>query len=187
MTPLPGGLYQQLITVSEFFETRRVAYMVIGGIAVGLWAAPRATVDLDFIVGVDEAGLPSLVDAAKQANFVVFDDRPMKFKRITLFRMLLKQEHGDFLTIDCLLSDDDYKRQALARAATLQWEGRTIQVTTPEDLILLKLLSARDHDLVDAKTIVEYRRTSLDHSYLIAWADRLRVDIALRDILAAAT
>lgn len=184
MTPPPEGLYQQLITVSEFFETHRVPYMIIGGIAVGLWAAPRATVDLDFIVGIDVAGLPSLVGEAKQAGFFIFDERPIKFKRMTLFRMLLRREDRDFLTIDCVLSDDEYKRQALARAKVLPWEGRTLPVVTPEDLILLKLLSARDHDLSDAKSVVQYRTDSLDRSYLDQWADRLEIAGALRTALA---
>jgi hypothetical protein len=94
MTPQPDGIYRHLITVSNFFETQGVPYMVIGGIAVGMWAAPRATIDLDFLVGVDEAGLPSLINSAKHARFVIFDDRPMKFKRVTLFRMLLQPEYG---------------------------------------------------------------------------------------------
>lgn len=184
MTPQPDGLYQHLITVSNFFETHGVPSMVIGGIAVGIWAAPRATIDLDFLIGADETGLPSLVNAAKQAKFVIFDDRPMKFKRITLFRMLLQPEHGDFLTIDCMLSDEEYKRQALTRAMTLPWEGHAIRVAAAEDLILLKLLSARDQDLVDSKNVAQQQIRVLNPDYLAQWAERLGVKAALHSVLA---
>jgi hypothetical protein len=183
MTPQRDGLYQHLITVSTFFETQHMEYMVIGGIAVGVWAAPRATIDLDFLVGVDDHGLSSLINAAKEARFVIFDDRPMKFKRVTLLRMLLQPEHGDFLTIDCMLSDDAYKRHALTRALAVPWEGRTIRVAPAEDLILLKLLSARDQDLIDSKNVAQRQMTSLDRTYLTHWAERLGVSGALRDVL----
>jgi hypothetical protein len=183
MTPHPDGLYQHLITVSTFFETHGMPYMVIGGIAVGMWAAPRATIDLDFLVGVEDDGLPSLIRSAKESGFVIFDDRPMQFKRVMLFRMLLQPEHGDFLTIDCMLSDDDYKRLALTRAVTVPWEGRTLRVASPEDLILLKLLSARDQDLVDSRNVAQRQVPSLDRSYLAQWAERLGMVAALRDVL----
>ncbi len=183
MTPQPQGLYQHLITVSNFFETHGVPSMVIGGIAVSMWAAPRATIDLDFLVGADETGLPSLVNAAKQARFVIFDDRPMKFRKITLFRMLLQPDQGDFLTIDCVLSDDDYKRQALSRAVMVPWEGHVFRVVTAEDLILLKLLSARDQDLVDSRNVAQQQISTLNRDYLAQWAERLGVGAALRDVL----
>ena len=41
-------LYQALITLQQRLSKAGIASAVIGGIAVGAWARPRATEDIDF-------------------------------------------------------------------------------------------------------------------------------------------
>ncbi|MEO5656643.1 MAG: nucleotidyl transferase AbiEii/AbiGii toxin family protein [Nitrospiria bacterium] len=183
MTPSSPSLYQQLLDVSEFFARHRIEYMLIGGMAVGVWAAPRATADLDFVVGLDEAGLSTLIDAARGDGLVVFDVKPIHFKKMTLFRMF-KPGEGDLLMIDCLLGDDPHKRQALTRAVTVTIEGGSLRVATAEDIVLLKLVSARPQDLVDTEAILRLQKGSLDQRYLDEWAERLVVSHTLAGLRA---
>ena len=110
--------------------------MVAGGIAVSIWAAPRATVDLDFVIGITEETLPHFTEAAEEAGLVAFDTKPMEFKRIKLFRMFLKGKESQLLMLDFILADDEYKRESLGRAVTLEIEEQYIKVVSKEDIIL---------------------------------------------------
>lgn len=186
MAPSPRILRERLVTVCEFLEQQRINYMIVGGLAVGIWVAPRATSDLDFVVGLDEQRLPGLVEAAEHAGFVIFDPKPVRFQRMMLFRMFLKEEQ-DLLLIDCLLAGDDYTKQALSRAVEITVAGRPVMVCAPEDLLLLKLLAARGHDLLDAEHVVRIQHQRLDRNYLSTWAERLGVLEPLKQVMTTAS
>ena len=158
--------------------------MVAGGIAVSIWAAPRATVDLDFVIGITEETLPHFTEAAGEAGLVAFDTKPMEFKRIKLFRMFLKGKESQLLMLDFILADDEYKRESLGRAVTLEIEEQYIKVVSKEDIILFKLLSGRAQDRVDAENIINIQKGSMDISYLQHWAERLSVSQSLNRLLA---
>jgi hypothetical protein len=147
--------------------------MVVGGIAVSIWAGPRATVDLDFIIGLDEERLSSFIQSAHEAGFVVFDAKPVEFKKIKFLRMHLQGKDSQLLMVDFILADDAYKRESLGRAVQLDWEGEELYVASPEDLVLLKLLSGRGQDKVDAENVIQMQKASLDRNYLKRWGERL--------------
>jgi len=157
--------------------------MVVGGIAVSIWTAPRATVDLDFVIGLTEEERPSFIKSATEAGIVVFDPKPMSFKKMRLLRMFLQGKETELIMLDFILADDEYKRASLERAIHLPWEGREIKVASPEDIILLKLLSGRGQDRVDIENIVRMRKASLDISYLQRWAESLSLSESLTSFL----
>ena len=41
---------QALVEVAADLDRRGLAYMLVGGMAVGLWGEPRTTLDLDFTI-----------------------------------------------------------------------------------------------------------------------------------------
>jgi predicted nucleotidyltransferase len=174
-SPSPETFYKQLVHVCHFLENNGISYMVVGGIAVSVWTAPRATVDLDFVIGLDEERLPSFIETATRAGLVIFDPKPIQFKKMKLLRMFLQGREAQLLMLDFILTDDDYKRESLSRAVALPLEGDEIKVASPEDVILLKLLSARSQDRVDIENIIRMRKDSLDRNYLQRWAAHLSV------------
>ena len=147
--------------------------MVVDGIAVGIWAAPRATVDLDFLIGLDEERLPKFIESARKEGMVIFDPEPVLFKKMTLLRMFLKEKEAQLLMLDFILTRDDYSRESLRRAVSLPLKEQEIMVASPEDVILLKLLSGRGQDRVDIENIIRMRKDSIDRNYLQHWAGNL--------------
>lgn len=184
-SPSPQSLYQQLIHVTTILEANNTPYMVIGGIAVSIWSVPRATVDLDFLVGVTKETLPSFVESLTGAGLTVYDSLPMEFERIVLQRMFLKEKEDQLLMLDFILADEEYKSQALSRAIQLKLEGREIKVASPEDVILLKLLSSREQDKIDVESIIRSQKDSLNINYLKQWGDHLDVSDVLSSLLAS--
>ena len=61
----------------------------------------------------------------------------------------------------------------LKRAVGRSFHGHTIRVTTPEDLILLKMAFHRHKDLQDIKGILHVQKGQLDLPYLRHWSARM--------------
>jgi hypothetical protein len=59
-----------------------------------------------------------------------------------------------------------FEIEAIRRAWRIDIAGKPVNVVTPEDLVLMKILSERPRDVADAEAIVRRRRQELDRDYL---------------------
>lgn len=149
-------------------------YMLVGGLAVGIWGEPRATVDIDFLIATGTDEYETLRKTLLESDrFVFIHDKPMVFEKITFLRATLKSNTD--ITVDLLFADDEFKREALKRKETIQLNDISVNISTPEDLIILKLLSGREQDRLDAKKILEIQKDNLDQEYIQKWTERLRI------------
>ena len=135
--PAPGGLRAALDALAASFRTALhaadetytrlgIPHALIGGVAVGAYAEPRATKDIDFLVG-DEA----------------FDSRGL----VVSFRAGVPLEAAG-VPVDSVPVDPRYEalyRDAL-RTAVDSGEG-AVRIVRPEYLAALKLVAGRGRDL----------------------------------------
>jgi predicted nucleotidyltransferase len=168
-------LIKSLKELCLFLEAQGIEYMLIGGLAVGIWAEPRATVDIDFLVAI---GLDDF-DTLKQkliesSRFVFIHDKPMVFGKITFLRATLKSNTD--ISVDFLFADDEFKNRALQRKETVKVNDFSLNISSPEDLILLKLLSGREQDRLDAEKIIKIQKENLDKEYMKKWLQRLSLE-----------
>ena len=61
-------------------------------------------------------------------------------------------------------ADASYANRALDRALESTLRDRPIRVLTPEDFVVFKLLSSRERDLDDARSVVQALASELDHA-----------------------
>jgi predicted nucleotidyltransferase len=173
-------LIESLRELCLFLENNGIEYTLVGGLAVGIWGAPRATVDIDFLVSMrtdDYNVFKKKLKESERFSFVY--DEPMTFARISFLRSTLKSNKN--ISVDFLFADDDFKDEALRRKETIRVAGFSVNVATPEDLIILKLLSGREQDNFDAKKILEVQRGHLDKEHIQKWANKLGIKLA-RDL-----
>lgn len=150
--------------------------MLVGGLAVGIWGEPRATVDIDFLVSIKTDDSDLLRQKVKESKrFIFIHDRPLIFGKISFLRATLKSNTD--ISVDFLFADDDFKNEALKRKETLQISDFSVNVSAPEDLIILKLLSGREQDNLDAKNIFEIQKKRLDRKYMQKWSKRLDIEV----------
>jgi len=165
-------LVRSLREVCSFLDKAAIEYMLVGGMAVGIWAEPRATVDIDFLVSVRLADFDNLKrHLTESGRFVFIHEKPMVFGRISFLRATLKSNAD--ISIDFIFSDDFFKVEALKRKEVAQLSDFAINIATPEDLIILKLLSGREQDRLDAMKILEIQKGKLDMDYLQTWLEKL--------------
>jgi len=150
--------------------------MLVGGLAVGIWAEPRATVDIDFLVAIGLDDFNTLKHKLiESSRFVFIHDKPMIFGKISFLRATLKSNAD--VSVDFLFADDDFKKEALRRKETVNIDDFSINISAPEDLIILKLLSGREQDKLDAQKILEIQKEHLDREYIQKWSKRLGIEL----------
>jgi len=167
MAPMAGrrsqamtGLEKSLARIIRFLAGHRLRYMVIGGIANLAWGLPRATVDIDITVWAP--GREADLTGQLCSNFEALVPDPTAFVSET--RVLPLRVEG--FKVDVIFGQLPYEEQAIGRAKPVEMAGVSVQVATPEDLIIHKILSERPKDLEDVRGIVQARGKDLDRAYL---------------------
>ena len=169
-------LIQYLRELCLFLDKAGIEYMLVGGLAVGIWGEPRATVDIDFMVSFNMNDFAALRQKINDSNaFIFIQDKPMTFEKISLLRATLKSNLDIF--VDFLFADNDFQKEALMRRQTVEVADFTVNIPTPEDLVLLKLISGREQDILDAKKIFGMQRGHLDIEYMQRWSEKLQIQL----------
>lgn len=158
VTPLEEALLQ----AARFFQAEAIPHMLVGGLANAVWGEPRATVDVDFTVWVEEARLAVVVERLAGV-FRPLPEDPLGFVQQT--RVLpLESQHQ--VRVDVIFGLLPFEREALARSIRVDIAGFAVPVVSPEDLVLMKIISERSQDLGDARAVIQRQRGRLDLDYL---------------------
>jgi predicted nucleotidyltransferase len=160
-------------------------YAMMGGLAVRLYALPRATYDADIITSIALESLPTLFAEAEKAGFTV--SSPQKTGWVDTVRdfSVVKLQwcvDSRSIDVDLFLVESPFQREILARRRLARANGWQAWFVSVEDLILLKLMAGRRKDLADVADILLVQGP-LDEAYLHAWAERLKVADGLRQAL----
>lgn len=150
-------LLVELQNIIEAFDKEKIDYALCGGLALAVYARPRATLDIDIMVD------PGLLDKTKQiVEKLGFNipAMPMTFKEgsVRIHRMTkIENESGEHLVLDLLIVTPETKPSWDSRLS-VDWEGGTLKVLSPKGLIMLKLLRKSGQDMDD----IEYLKELID-------------------------
>lgn len=131
-----------------------VEYALVGGLAVAVWGAPRATQDIDLLV-LPEA-LPRAVEAASRRGFHL-RALPMTFKDGLELHRVSKVDDGAQLTVDFLLVHANLEAVWASRRRLALTAG-AICVVSREALIQMKVAAGRPQDALDIQSLEELDR-----------------------------
>ena len=162
----PGGaaltsIGQALAELHRTLADLAVPHMVIGGLANALWGVPRATLDIDLTLWVEEPVIPDLVRSLC-SRFTCLAEDPERFVQQT--RVLPVDLAG--VKADLIFGLLPFEREAIGRAVSHLVEGESVPFCTAEDLVLHKIVSDRERDRDDVRGIMRVRRGKLDLDYL---------------------
>jgi hypothetical protein len=178
--PSPRHFQDVLERLAHLLETRGVAYMLVGAVAVGVWGRPRATADIDVTVLVDEAGLDALARATEPLGFSI-DEQWQEWNP------LLRGSHVRVTTagaaVDIMRPRDPHEVRAIERRQRVTIDDGRLWFAAPDDLILMKLKAGRPRDFEDAVGVLVAQRALVDEAYMVAWAGRLGVADELAFVL----
>ena len=143
-------LFEEFIQLISKFEDERIEYALCGGLAMAVYAFPRATLDIDIMI--ERENLEKAQKAAKESGFSV-DVGLLKFKEgaIEIYRLTkISDESGDPLVLDLLLVTPATLEIWRSRQR-LPWERGDLSVVSPQGLIELKSMrqSGQDQDDIE--------------------------------------
>ena len=148
-------LYDELRSVLEALNQAGVEYALVGGLAVAVWGAPRATKDIDLLVRSEN--LPEALVAVRARGFTL-EALPFVFKDgTTLHRVSKVAKSGDLLTVDFMVVDRNLEA-AWASRTHLALADQEVVVISREALIAMKALAARPQDIADIQNLNESDR-----------------------------
>ena len=144
-------LVDELRGIVGIFDGASIAYALAGGLAVSIYATPRATQDIDVLVAVTD--LDRAVTALHGLDFRTAG-RPMAVAdgRLEIQR-LIKIEGSDLLPLDLLLARDPELTSVLTERREIAWEGTHLSIVTVDGLRRLKRLRNSPQDRADLEAL----------------------------------
>jgi hypothetical protein len=143
-------LLEELKQLTAKLDRNGIDYALCGGLAIAIYAKPRATLDIDIMIDPDL--LAKTKKTVQELGFELssatteFQDSAVIIHRLTK----IDEISGEHLVLDLLLVTPQTKRAWDGRL-TVEWEGGQLKVVSPQGLILLKSLrsSGQDKDDID--------------------------------------
>ena len=169
--------------IAQRLDAAGIDYMMTGSMAMAVYASPRMTRDVDLVVDVTEADIDALVRSFGADCYIDRDAVAEAVEARSMFNVI----HNEWIIkADFIVRKvDSYRQLEFQRRREIDVEGTALYVVAPEDLILSKLLWAKETGSElqrrDVKDVI-LSGTSLDWQYLDSWSGQLGVDRQLREI-----
>jgi hypothetical protein len=169
-----------LVRVVDVLDGAHIPYMLTGSFASSLQGEPRSTHDIDLVLDLPESAVQILVVSFPMPRYFLDRDALVRAVRTAGMANLLDTQEGDKVDF-WMLTPGAFDQSRFARRMTIEFAGRPVRVSRPEDTILQKLAWSRlsggnERQERDARRVFEVQYESLDREYLETWAARLGVD-----------
>ena len=152
-------------SVADALERHELPYAIGGAIALGFYAPPRATVDVDVNVFVAPAeGLDRVLAALREGGFEPATSDEQLRRLATEEAQFRGTIRG--LRVDVFLPAIPFYAQLEERTREVLLLQRPIWILGPEDLAVLKLLFFRRKDLADVEAMLRDQGASFDRAYV---------------------
>ncbi|MBM3333099.1 hypothetical protein FJY63_00390 [Candidatus Sumerlaeota bacterium] len=147
-------LLKELTELLDRLESERIEYALCGGLAMAVYAFPRATLDIDVMIEPESLGAVKAL--AKDLGYSL-DVGLLEFQQgaIRIYRLTkIPAGSPDALVLDLLLVTPQI-REAWDGRRRLEWVNGTLSVVSPEGLIALKTMRHSGQDQDDIERLKE--------------------------------
>jgi len=162
-----SGIAARLSAVADDLDDIGRSWALVGGLALGVHARPRATLDADIALVVrDDADADRFAKALQARDYVVLEAgvHPT-LGHFTAIRVVSPVRAGGRLVVDFMFATTGVEREIVASAERLAvTRDLTVPVATRGHLIAMKVLSEgkdRPQDSVDLQQLLQ-RATTAD-------------------------
>lgn len=147
-------LVAEFTAVTSAFLRAGIDYAIIGGFAVAIWGAPRATTDIDLLI--DESALDRAFEVAAALGYV-FRAAPMTFSDGMRLRRVTKIVGDETVTLDFCLVNPNLDAIWASRQL-VETEAGAVCVISRDALIAMKVGAGRPQDLGDVVRLTDQDR-----------------------------
>jgi len=158
------------------------AYALIGGLAVGGWVTPRATMDIDILADLSVTTRSAIEEVLKRLFAAGFKGSLEIGSPEDDIKFCIKVVSAEKIPVDIIFTSLKWEAEIVEDGSEVEiLKGLTIPLVRPEGLIVLKLKAGSFQDVADAsKLLVE---AEYDVQRLRRLAKRARVDKRLERLM----
>lgn len=155
-------------------ERAGLGYMLTGSMAMNYYAQPRMTRDIDMVVAVEPADADRLAALFDPDFYVPHEAVRLAVRERGMFNLLHLESAVKVDLVVC--KDEPYRHNEFGRRRRVELPGFSTWIVSKEDLILSKLVWAKDtRSEMQMRDVRNLLSTGADVSYLLRWAPDLGV------------
>lgn len=177
MMPAPG-VHEAMRRVVGVLEAMGLQYAIGGAVGMGFAGVVRGTRDLDLLALLPAIRTQEFAGAVEEQGFTMRDQEgrpiPVEVPRMVAsmrdsgqFRIWWRDTKVEVFVPKVPLQDSILKRRRRVDLGEF-----SLWITTPEDLILLKMIFHREKDLLDVKQLLAVNQDVLDWRYIEEWIEK---------------
>jgi len=144
-------LHAELRGIVAALDAAGIAYALVGGLAVSIYAAPRATEDVDLLLAREHL-LPVVERLASMGFRRAGPPMSVAGGQLEIQR-LIKIDGSDLVPVDLLIPNDPALVALLADREGVMWEGGRLSIVSLAGLRALKRLRGSAQDLADLEAL----------------------------------
>lgn len=137
----------------EWLGRENVPYCIIGGVAASIVGRPRATRDVDVVALLEQESWETSLQSASECGLTLRSPDGIEFAKRA--RVLLMFHSATRINIDVSLGALPFERECIQRARTYTFHEVAVKVASPEDLLVMKAIPARQRDWGDIEGILD--------------------------------
>jgi len=160
--------------VVERLEQTGIPYFISGSLAANYYTVPRMTRDIDIVLELKPAHLKLFIENFQNDFYVEGESIKEEVGRRGMFNLIHKEYafKVDFI----IRKETEFQDSCFKRCREVRLEDYTARMISREDLVIAKLLWAKDSlselQLRDVKNLL-LTAGNLDKAYLEQWVSRL--------------
>ncbi len=150
--------------ILEALYSKKVKYLIVGGLAVNLHGIPRVTQDIDIIISMEKENIFNLLELLKDLGYIprlpvdpknlldpILLNEWINNRNLKAFSFYNKNDN--FKEIDIVLVHPLNFEVAYERRIKKRVEDIEINLIAMDDLITMKMHAGRNQDLSDVKLL----------------------------------
>ncbi len=163
--------------VTQRLDKENIPYFVSGSMAANYYTLPRMTRDIDVVIELKTADIDKFVKLFKDDFYVEEETIREEVNRRGMFNLIHKEY---VVKLDFILRKaTDFQTSTFARRRKVVIENSPMWLISEEDLVLAKLLWAKDsHSELQLKDVSNLlgAKKDLDRKYISEWIKNMDLD-----------
>jgi len=163
-----------LADVVNRLEQAGIAYMLTGSMAMNYYAVPRMTRDIDIIIEMQKEDGHRIFTLFEKDYYISEEGIKDALKHNTAFNIINNQS---IVKIDFIIKKkSEYRLTEFNRRKKVKIDGFQVYIVSIEDLIISKLIWAKDSNSeVQASDVENLMNQEIDKEYLEFWKRELGI------------
>jgi hypothetical protein len=170
-----------LAELARALRRLHVSWFLFGAQAAIVYGSTRVTEDIDVTVALGTQTARALVSCIQRAGFVLRVRDSARFVETT--RVLPIVHVKSNVPVDIVLAGPGLEDLFMTRARRIERGGIRIPVVCAEDLIVMKILAGRPHDLLDIRAVLRANGKTIDVSLINTTLTQLEGALGQSDLL----